>query len=195
MKDTDPAWQAALAVIQETARARPVPLIVAIDGRSGVGKSTLAEWLADELSASLIEGDDFYAGGTEIVGDSPASRAARCIDWQAQRQVLSALRSGRVASYRAFDWDAFDGSLQFAPTRVAPAPIILLEGVYAARQELRDLVDLSLLVRVPDTVRIARLIEREGEIGPWETQWHEAEEWYFANAAPPSAFDLVLDLA
>ncbi len=88
---------------------RPSPLVLAIDGRSGVGKSTLAEWLAEELSASLIEGDDFYAGGTEILGDPPASRAARCIDWQTQRRVLSALREGKTASYQAFDWDAFDG--------------------------------------------------------------------------------------
>ena len=75
------------------------------------------------------------------------------------------------------------------PTTVEPARLIILEGVYAARPELADLVDLRLLVRVPDTVRIARLLAREGEIGTWETQWHEAEEWYFAHDAPAEGFD------
>jgi hypothetical protein len=49
------------------------------------------------------------------------------------------------------------------------------------------------LLRVPDAVRLARLLAREGEIGPWESQWHEAEEWYFAHAVPADQFDLVLD--
>lgn len=194
MNGLRPSWRRAKAMIQDAARDRDAPLVVAIDGRSGVGKSTLAGWLARELPAGLIEGDDFYAGGTGILGDPPKARAARCIDWRAQRRVLSDLRQGQAASYHAFDWDAFDGSLQERRTEVAPAAIILLEGVYAARPELRAFVDLSILLQVPDTVRLSRLMAREGEIGPWERQWHEAEAWYFAEAAPASGFNLVLDL-
>lgn len=188
------ARDSARRLIETAARARSAPLVVAIDGRSGVGKSTLAEWLSRQLPATIVAGDDFYAGGTCVLGDPPQARAARCIDWQAQRRVLSALRHGQTASYHAFDWDAFDGTFQAKPTRLAPAAIILLEGVYAARPELRDLLDLCILVRVSDTLRLSRLLDREGEIGPWERQWHEAEEWYFADAAPATAFDLVLDL-
>lgn len=184
----------AAALIQQAARTQSGPLVVAIDGRSGTGKSTLAGALADRLGARVIEGDDFYAGGTGIEGDPPQSRAARCIDWQSQRRVLSALRTGQAASYRAFDWDAFDGSLAPVATVVAPARILILEGAYSARPELRDLLDLTILATVPQPVREARLVRREGEIGPWERQWHEAEDWYFAHAAPEAGFDLVLDL-
>lgn len=189
---TAPVDQAA-TLIQQAARARSGPLVVAIDGRSGTGKSTLAADLAQRLGATVVEGDDFYAGGTGIDGDPPQSRAARCIDWQTQRRVLTAFRQGQGAQYNAFDWDAFDGSLRASPTTVAPGAILLLEGVYSARPELHDMVDLRILLTLPDAVRLARLIAREGEIGPWEAQWHEAEDWYFANAAPPSAFDLVID--
>ncbi|WP_431299846.1 uridine kinase family protein [Tabrizicola sp. BL-A-41-H6] len=188
------ALDRAANLITTAARDRSGPLIVAIDGRSGVGKSTFAAALADRLTARVIEGDDFYAGGTGILGISPESRAALCIDWQAQARVLATLRAGQAARYHAFDWDEFDGSLQTTATTVDPAPIILLEGVYAARPDLRDLVDLRLLLLVPDALRLSRLVAREGEIGPWETQWHEAEEWYFTHAAPAEAFDLVLDL-
>lgn len=189
------ALDRAAALVTKAARHRTGPLIVAIDGRSGVGKSTFARALAARLGGRVIDGDDFYAGGTGILGDSPESRAARCIDWQAQARVLATLRQGQAASYHAFDWDAFDGSLQATVTTVAPAPIILLEGVYAARPDLRDLLDLRLLLRAPDALRLSRLTAREGKIGPWETQWHEAEEWYFTHAAPAAAFDLVLDPA
>ncbi|WP_374426604.1 uridine kinase [Tabrizicola sp.] len=191
---TEPVLQAE-ALILKAARKTSGPLVVAIDGRSGTGKSTLAEALAERLGATVIEGDDFYAGGTGILGDTPQSRAARCIDWQAQRRVLTALRAGHPASYHAFDWDAFDGSLATKATEVAPAPILILEGAYSARPELRDLVDLSILATVPPALREARLLQREGDIGPWERQWHEAEDWYFAHAAPEAGFDLVLDLS
>lgn len=169
------------------------PVIVAIDGRSGVGKSTLAAELAARFDATVVEGDDFYAGGVGILGDSPQARAARCIDWQDQRRVLGDLRQGRAASWFAFDWDAFDGRTAEEATVAPPAPLVILEGAYSARPELADLLDLRVLLRVPDSVRLARLLEREGEIGPWETQWHEAEEWYFAHAALAQGFDLVID--
>ena len=193
MTATLSSWEQALQQILAAARGRAVPFVVAIDGRSGVGKSTLADRLAAHLPATVIEGDDFYAGGVGILGDSPQSRAARCIDWQSQRPVLSDLRAGRATRYHAFDWDAFDGRLSADATHVAPAGIIILEGVYSARPELRDLVDTRVLVTVPDSLRLSRLIAREGEIGPWETQWHEAEDWYFAHDAPAAAFELTID--
>jgi hypothetical protein len=36
------------------------------------------------------------------------------------------------------------------------------------------------------------LLAREGSIGAWERQWHEAEEWYFTHLAPPHGFDAIL---
>jgi uridine kinase len=69
---------------------------------------------------------------------------------------------------------------------------VLFEGVYTARPELSDLVDLRLLLSVSETTRIARLLEREGCISAWERQWHEAEEWYFTHLVPPHAFDVIL---
>ncbi len=168
------------------------PRIVAIDGRSGVGKSTLAARLGEATGAAVLDGDGFFAGGIEVHRGAPVDRVACCIDWRRQREVLTDLRAGRTATYRAFDWDAFDGSLELRPTVVAPAPIVILEGVYAARPELEDLLDLRVLLRVPDAVRKRRLEEREGGVGPWELAWHEAEVWYFAHAAPEARFDVVI---
>lgn len=169
------------------------PTLVAIDGRSGVGKSTFAGELARVLNAAVIDGDDFFAGGVEVRADTPRERAASCIDWRRQRPVLESLRQNRPATWRRFDWDAFDGSLESRETRCDPRPIILLEGVYSGRPELADLLDARYLLTVPPEVRLARLLSREGAIGPWERQWHEAEEHYFSEVAPPSGFDLVFD--
>lgn len=181
-----------VSFITRAAQQKGLPLIVAFDGRSGVGKSTLAKAITEEYDVLVIEGDDFYAGGIELRTDSPASRAAACIDWTRQRTVLEAVGAGRDAWWRAFDWGAFDGRLCNEPTRVEPRPIVILEGVYAARPELADLLDLRVAVVVPDEVRLVRLAEREGVIGPWELQWHEAEEFYFQEVMPMVKFDVVV---
>lgn len=169
-------------------------VFVALDGRSGVGKSTLAMRLAEATPATLLDGDSFFAGGVAVRSDSPEERARDCIDWRRQRAVLDALRGRRSASYRAFDWQAFDGSLATELTVVAlESSVVIVECVYSARPELADLLDLRILLRVPDDVRMARLLARERSLTAWDQQWHEAEEWYFANAAPPEGFDIIVE--
>ncbi|MCB9734835.1 MAG: hypothetical protein H6745_19795 [Deltaproteobacteria bacterium] len=182
-----------VALISDSVGALSRPCVVALDGRSGAGKSTLAARLAAGLGGVVLDGDGFFAGGVTVRSDSPEDRALDCVDWRRQRDVLATLRAGRVARYHAFDWEAFDGRLEATPTAVEPAQIIVFEGVYSARPELHDLVDLRLLLRVDDATRAARLLAREGAIGPWERQWHEAEDHYFGATMPVAAFDAIVD--
>jgi uridine kinase len=189
----DPNDTAALiGAIRARARGLGRPCVVALDGRSGAGKSTLAAAIAGALGACVLDGDGFFAGGVAVRTDAPQDRARDCIDWRRQRPVLEALRAGRAARYFAFDWDAFDGRLQPEATIVEPRPIVLFEGVYTARPELADLVDLRLCLLVSDATRAARLRAREGGIGAWERQWHDAEDWYFTHVVPPDAFDAIV---
>jgi uridine kinase len=183
---------ALVAAIRERARNLAEPCVVALDGRSGAGKSTLAAKLARGLGACVLEGDHFFAGGAAVRSDARQDRVQACIDWRRQRPVLEALRTGRKANYLAFDWDAFDGRLCTERTIIDPHPVIVFEGVYTARPELADLVDLRLLLEARDRMRQVRLLEREGSLGAWERQWHEAEDWYFAHVAPQHAFDAIV---
>lgn len=184
-------------VIEAIDSIRDRPVVVAIDGHSGVGKSTLARGVKNVRDdAVIIEGDDFYAGGTktEWVSMSRAQRASHCMDWLRQRPVLEALRRGEAAEYLPFDWEAFDGTLSLSPVVVEPASLIILEGVYSARPELADLVDLRVLLDVSEAVRVEQLAGREGDLHreDWEQLWASAEAHYFGDVMPLEAFDLVL---
>ena len=79
--------------------------------------------------------------------------------------------------------------------RLSAARYVLLEGVYSARPELADLLDLRVLVDAPDDIRASRLLAREGTLGPWEQQWHEAEDHYFRTIMPQNQFDAIYDEA
>ena len=188
---------ALVARIEVESHAQGEPLTVALDGRSGAGKSTLARAVADAIGATVIESDDFYAGGSGESWDamSAADKAAYVIDWRAQRPVLEALHRGEPVSYHPYDWDdeANDGWAPHVVT-VVPAPVVILDGAYSARPELADLLDLRVLLMIDDDVRRAQLLAREGDLyrSDWEARWTEAELHYFGTVMPPDAFDLVL---
>ena len=115
----DPASELA-GHIRRIGRVRPGPILVALDGRSAAGKSTLAAVVAPLVGAVVIDGDDFYSGGTAETWDamSAAEKASHCMDWRRQRPVLEKLARGEVATWHPYDWEADDGSL-------APTPVIL----------------------------------------------------------------------
>jgi uridine kinase len=185
------AVQRILELVQDTS-----PIVVAVDGRSGTGKSTLSAWIARHLGATVIDQDDFYAGGTIEAWQrlTPREKADRVIDWRRVRgEALQPLRAGRRASWRPFDWEAMAG-LASEPITAQPSRIVILDGAYSSRPELTDLIDLSILVTLPDVVRRARLMQREGEefMSEWHAIWDEAEEFYFGAVRPPETFDVVI---
>jgi uridine kinase len=174
----------------------PAPVLVALDGRSAAGKSTLAQQVAARTAALAIDGDDFYRGGNDAFwrARSPAEKVDLVIDWRRQRALLTKLRQREPARWQPYDWEADDGRLG-AEVQVGPAAVVLLDGAYSARPELADLFALRALLNVPRPVRRERLLRREGEPyrAEWEARWAEAEDLYFERLMPPESFDLVLD--
>ena len=181
----------------------PQRLVVAIDGRSGSGKTTVAAAVAQAIGAVIVPCDDFFAASvsnTEWDRRTPEQRAADAIDWRRlKREAIEPLRTGRPARWYAFDFLAGprgDGTypLRRTPTVLAPKPVVLLDGAYSARPELADVLDLSVLVEAASTTRDARLAAREAPefLRQWHARWDLAEEHYFGRVRPPSAFDVVL---
>lgn len=182
------------------------PQFVGIDGRSGAGKSTLAGVVASGLDASgravlVIDGDDFYAGGSARTWDrrTAAQQVERVIDWRRQRQVLESLREHGKATWYPFDWDATDWDAEPPPFSTVPihtrvGEVVILEGAYSCRPELSGLLDLTVLLRTSDEVRTRRLRARDGrdEHADWSARWAGAEDYYFTHVMPPGDFDLVL---
>lgn len=121
------------------------------------------------------------------------------IDWRRQRQVLISLRVHGCATWHPFDWDATDWDGEAPPLSAVPiharaGAVVILQGAYSCRPELRDLLDLTVLLQAPDEVRTRRLRAREGadEHADWSARWARAEDYYFTHVVPAGDFDLVL---
>jgi uridine kinase len=183
--------------IQSLTAGRKKPLLVALDGRSGVGKSTMAQAIAQELGGIVVIGDDFFAGGPDSEWDerSAEAKVADCIDWRRLRkEALEPLLAGLPASWHPFNFISGFGLSEELIHR-KPAPIIILDGAYSCRPELADIVDLSVLIELSDDkLRRQRLLAREGHdfMASWHERWDAAEDHYFTQVVPRSMFDLVI---
>lgn len=191
--------------LERTLEAHGAPLVIALDGRSGVGKSTIASQLAAVLPATIIPGDDFFAAeltSADWDARSASERARDAIDWRRlRRQVLEPLRAGQSATWYPFDFVAgerADGSytLSSEPVRRDPAAIIILDGAYSSRPELANLVDCAILVEAPAATRRERLASRETPdfLEAWHRRWDAAEDYFFTKVRPRESFDVVVDI-
>ncbi|MCJ8505324.1 hypothetical protein MRU69_10705 [Kocuria flava] len=170
----DPATAAANPSGTSLARLLPLPVhrpfLVGIDGRSGAGKTTLAEQLCTVLrpvrDVTVFHLEDLYPGWDGL--------AAGIEEYVAD--VLVPLREGRDAHWTAWDW------LTGAPgtprlTRVAE--VVVLEGVGACSSAARELLDVSVWVELPTALRLDRAIARDGEAYArhWD-RWAAQEDAY-----------------
>jgi uridine kinase len=200
------AWRmrssAAVSAILEMAAERRADadyaIVVAIDGPSCAGKSILATAVALRSAASIVECEDFYRSTLPKLGlkqreaMSDAAVVDAVIDWQRLlAEALLPLRAGRPAVFRPYDWNADDGRL--APPKTVPAAdLVIVEGVYAARPELADFIDLAVYLGVDPVVRAQRYAERPDD-PDWQRFWERGEAHYFSVVRPPAGFDIQLD--
>ena len=174
-------------------------VVVALDGRSGAGKSTISSVLLAKFDAVLVCCDDFYAGAED--GDESnwykktvVEKFNQVMDYQRLRsEVLNNLLVGRDASYHPFDFKRGKG-LSKKSILLKVAPLVIVDGIYSGKK-LRDLLDLAVLVELADKQRRKRLIEREGAkfMKDWHAKWDKVEDYYFEEVMPKNQFDFVIE--
>ncbi|MBG0564240.1 hypothetical protein I4J89_22595 [Actinoplanes sp. NEAU-A11] len=148
-------------------RATGRPLILAIDGRGGAGKSSLAGRLLPAIPGSAVVHTDDVAwwhsrfGWSDLMAD----------------HVLTPLHAGGAVSFTPPAWRerGRPGSIEVP----AGCSAVLVEGVGASRQELIHLIDVAVWVQSDfahaEERGLQRDIERDG-LDP-ATARHEWDEW------------------
>lgn len=166
----------------------PAPVIIAIDGRSGAGKTTLAIELATQLRAhhkvSLFHLEDIYPGW-----DGLAAGVDRYVS-----TVLEPLSRGGAATWTSWDWQSHDDGEAHV---TLPAEIVIVEGVGSAAAAARPLLSAVIWADSPEDVRRTRALDRDG--GTYEPYWDQwaaqEEEWLRADDVPRHADIRVLNRA
>ena len=158
--------------------ARKGRAFVALDGRCGSGKTTLAALLAARWDCTLVHADDFFLRPEQRTPERMAQPGGNFDRERFFAEVLSPLLEGRNASYRPYDCHA--GALK-TPVAAPLRPVVLAEGSYTCHPDLWPCYDLHVFVTAPLEVRLARLARRPGvDLEAFRTRWIPLEEAYFA---------------
>lgn len=157
-------------------------LCIGVAGGTGSGKTTVARALVAKVGQDILEitQDRYY----HDLGHLPMTERAHrnfdhpmSIESEVLVENLKSLKSGEAADLPVYD---FSRHVRLAETeRVAPKPIILLEGILVlAIPEIREQLDIRIFVDTDPDIRFIRrlqrdMAERERSLESVIEQYHE----------------------
>ena len=181
------------------------PVLVAVDGVDGAGKTVFADQLAAAVEATgrpVVRAgvDDFHqprAVRYRRGRDSPEGFWLDGFDVGALvRELLDPLREGAPVRLRWHDL-VTDRHVDEPPIAVAPGAVVVLDGIFLHRDELAGRWDLSIWLEVPFAVTAARMAVRDGSPAdpahPAMRRYVEGQRLYLAACSPRERADLVVD--
>jgi uridine kinase len=159
------------------------PAIVAVNGHSSSGKTTLAGRLAARLPAAAVLQTDDLAWHQGVFA----------WDTLLHEDVLPVVRAGEPLDYRPPQWQARsrDGSI----TLPGALDFLLVEGVGASQASVRSAYDAVLWVETDEPTRLARDVPRlaAGGMSPADyASWMAEENAYVTRERPWEHADLVV---
>lgn len=186
-------------------------IMIAVDGIDGAGKTTFADGFAEvfaEDGAAVFRAsiDGFHRPRSERYArgrNSPEGFYLDSFDYATFRRVLidPYREGGQTAAATGFQLDAFDVARD-APVESAwvTAPkdaVLIVDGIFLHRPELRGLWHWSLWLDVPIDVAYARMALRDGSdpdfLSPSNTRYREGQELYLREASPRAQASAIVD--
>jgi uridine kinase len=146
--------------------------LIAIDGRAGAGKTTLAAKFFEELSVDksvqVIHMDDLYNGWNNALDE----RLTKTLEL-----IVNAHHNKVAFEIEIFNWN----SMSFdSKEEINPVDILILEGVGAGQKVVRDAGATLYWLDIDAEVGIQRVLNRDGnQIASQMKQWQISQETHF----------------
>lgn len=167
-------------------------VIVAIDGRCGSGKTTLAAALREELSCAVFHMDDFFLRPEQRTEERLSQPGENVDHERFLREILRPARRGEEVAYRPYVCarQALGEEVRSAPNRLT-----VVEGAYACHPTLWEFYDLRVFLTVDPEEQMRRIGARNGaeKAEQFHRRWIPFEEKYFAAYSVPERCDLCLN--
>lgn len=154
------------------------PFLIAIDGNCGSGKTTLGNYLARELNASLFPMDDFFLQPHQRT-EARLSEPGGNVDYERfKEEVLDHVADADGITYRPFscrEWKLADA------VTVPYNDIVIVEGSYSHHPYFEDIYHVKIFLEISQSEQKKRIVDRDGEaIWPmFEQKWIPMENKYF----------------
>lgn len=163
------------------------PVIIAVDGYGGSGKSTLCKRLKLALSNSMIiQTDDFIK--------YPHEPNVFEHDWTAiEDNVLKRLKTDQEVITKAYDWN----TLSLKNEKHSVERVVLVDGIGLLDRKYSEYFDLKIWIDCPYEVALERGKRRDKEEQGsdhdelWETVWGPGSQRYFKSMRPDLSADIL----
>ncbi|MET0297180.1 MAG: uridine kinase [Microbacterium sp.] len=196
------------ALRDEVRRDYPVGRIVlAVDGTDGAGTTTFADGFAQVLAEdgsavfrASIDGfhrprEERYARGRT----SPEGFYRDSFDYATFRRVLiDPFRAGGSTGFQLAAFDVVrDAAVESAWVTAPKDAVLVVDGIFLHRPELRGIWNWSLWLDVPIDVAFERMARRDGSdpdfLAPSNARHRLGQELYSREAKPRAAASVIVD--
>lgn len=185
------------------------PLRVAVDGPDAAGKTTLCDDLSEILTRTVVRAgvDGFHRPRDLRRRRGSLSPEGYYLDaFDSEAVVASVLRPLGPGGDRWYVPATYDLHLEEAvdlpPRRAGTDAILLFDGVFLLRPELRDHWDVAIYLHVEPEETLRRALERDLELfgsaevilERYRARYLPGQAIYRKDAAPQDRADILLDL-
>lgn len=166
--------------------------VIAIDGRSAAGKTTLAGVLGEYFQTDVIHMDDFFVPLPLRTKERYEKPGANVHYERFSIEVLPHLRSTEAFEYGFFDCNVMDIN---GTKTIRQSSIRIIEGAYSMHPIFNDYADLKIFVDVLPSVQMDRIIKRNGvsKAERFKDEWIPLEEEYLSAYDIRNLTDIIVD--
>ena len=175
----------------EERKARKTPVLVALEGGSASGKSTLGAELARQLGATLIHMDDFFLP-LELRMEERLQQPGGNVHYERfAEEVLPYLKETDAFAYGIFDCGRMD---YHGRREIGSGHIRIVEGSYSCHPFFGEYPDIRVFSDVASEEQMQRIVKRNGTqmAEMFRTRWIPMEEAYFAHYKIKENADIII---
>lgn len=179
-----------LSKIDEMLKSQSV--VVAIDGGSASGKTTLSQMLEELYDCTVFHMDDFFLRPEQRTPERFAEVGGNVDRERFLEEILIPMKENKPISYRRFDCGTFT---LCQPTIVVPKRLIIIEGVYSMHPELAPYYDLSVFLNISPELQKERIERRNTPqmVQRFFEEWIPLENIYFSEMKVKQRCEISID--
>jgi len=167
--------------------------IIAIEGGSASGKTTLAEMLQRVYDCTVFHMDDFFLRPQQRTPERYSEIGGNIDRERFLAEVLEPLSRGKEINYQRFDCSkmALDEI-----EHIVPKKLVIVEGAYSMHPEFERFYDFSVFLNISAELQKKRILKRNSPLMAerFFNEWIPLEQKYFSHFNIPKKCGLEITI-